>query len=117
MPPNKPKSLPAWAQVKLTGGNYLGWRIASIIVVGTMLASALFSAWFIYHNIYNTIANSMTVVILGSSPYVEALDDTALQKARASLKLKNIVVTWPKNIRNIFSYPEIATSTIYDKKL
>lgn len=99
------------------GGNYLGWRIASIVVIGAMLTSALASAWFIYYNIYTTIANTTAITILGSTQYIDAVNTEEFEKAHALLQTKSITTVWTKNLRNIFEYTDIATtSTAYEIK-
>lgn len=102
------------------GGAFLGWRIASILTVGAMLGSALFSTWFIYSNIYTTISNSASIILLGTTPPTDAIDINALSAAQVNLTLKSARTEWPKKLRNIFNYADTAptstTSTIYEKK-
>lgn len=109
--PNE-RNLKTWLKKQsLTTGDYLGWRIASILIVGLMLGSAVFSIWFIYYNIYVTIANTASIVILQSSQKADTIDWNSFEQAQKNLLLKSDKTEWPKNIRDIFNYADIATTT------
>lgn len=92
-------------------GHYAIWRIASILVAGLILASALFVGFFVYQNIYTTLANTNTIIILESSLSVDAIDTKAYNQVAEKLALKKMPFTWPEKIRNIFDYVTINTTT------
>ncbi|OGH87813.1 MAG: hypothetical protein A3J93_05280 [Candidatus Magasanikbacteria bacterium RIFOXYC2_FULL_42_28] len=93
------------------GNNYLWWRVTSIIVVGAMFGSALFSIWFIYSNIYTTISNTAAIAVWESTPSTDAVDITAYEQAQKNLLLKSTTTEWPANPRDIFNYADATTTT------
>lgn len=90
-------------------GHYATWRIASILIAGLILASTLFIGFFVYQNIYTTLANTNTIIILESSLGVDVIDTKAYNQVEEKLKLKKTPFSWPDKIRNIFDY--VPTST------
>lgn len=109
-------NLKTWIKNPPTTGEYLGWRIMSVLLVGAMAGSAFFSAWFIYNNIYITVTNAASIVILESTQKIEAVDWTAFEQTKQNLILKDEKTEWAKNVRDIFTYLENPTSTVYEKK-
>ncbi|MEK7161051.1 MAG: hypothetical protein AAB724_03410 [Patescibacteria group bacterium] len=89
---------------------YLKWKITSIIIVGFMVASIIFSSYFIYLNIYRTLEDANTVVLLNTVASIDAINMPAYEKAESFLELKQSPVSVPKNIRNVFSYSSSASS-------
>lgn len=70
----------------------------------------MFTYYFIYENIYSTIANVNAIVALRSNISIYDLDLQAYEKARAIIKQKKQLEEFPPNVRNIFNY-STATST------
>ncbi len=92
-------------------GHYATWRILSICAVGLIMASTLFVGFFVYQNIYTTIANTNTIIILESGLSVDAIDAKAYNQVEEKLKLKKTPFSWPEKIRNIFEYASVGTTT------
>ena len=92
-------------------GKYERWRIISILVVGLMLASALFAANFVYKNIYITLSNANTIIVLSSNLGVDAVDTKNYNLAEEKKAAKNNAFSWPKETRKIFDYAITVTTT------
>lgn len=99
------KLLPAERQ------KFLGWRIAYLLVIGALLASGLLTVSFVYQNIYNTLANSYAIVILSTDLSMDRVDMNAFAAAEQAIARKNTGVDLPKNLRNVFLFGPVATST------
>jgi hypothetical protein len=97
-------------QIFDSGGKYAHWRIVSILIVGIMIGSALFTANFVYNNIYITLSNANTIIALSSSLGIDAVDVKNYNLAEEKREEKAENFTWPENLRNIFNY-EVAPST------
>ena len=63
--------------------------------------------YFIYNNIYLTIANANAVYYLQSNNEVNNVDMAGYQKAKERLNLKTDLPTTPNNLRNFFSYQDV----------
>ncbi len=70
----------------------------------------MFTYYFIYQNIYSTIANANAITSLRSNLNIYDLDLQAYEKARAAIVQKKHLEEIPANIRNIFYY-KTSTST------
>lgn len=70
----------------------------------------MFTYYFIYQNIYSTIANSNAVVSLRSNQNIYDLDLQAYEKAETAIAQKKHKEEIFPNIRNIFYY-NTGTST------
>lgn len=92
-------------------GKYNRWRIISILIVGIMIGSAFYTTNFIYKNIYTTLANANTIIVLSSSLVVDAVDIKNYNLAEAKKKEKATVFAWPKDLRVIFNYENTSSST------
>ena len=96
-------------------GPYTFWRVASILVVGAMMASAGFTFFFIYENMYNALTNAVVIEKLSSSVNTYVVDLPRFYKTQALLEKKNERITLPPDLRNIFAWKEAsvpyATST------
>lgn len=64
----------------------------------------MFTYYFIYQNIYITIANANAIVALRSTLNIYDLDLLAYEKAEAAIAQKKRLEEFPLNIRNIFYY-------------
>lgn len=91
--------------------HYTSWRLFSILVVGFMVFSALAVSYFIYQNIFATLANANDIAFLKTSITIDAVDKKAYDAATKLIELKrNIVI--PSDTKNIFEYgPEPKTNT------
>lgn len=85
-------------------GKYGFWRMMNIIILGLLVSGTMFTYYFIYQNIYSTIANANAVVALRLSQDVFDLDLQAYEKAEAVIRQKTQPEEIPDNIRNIFYY-------------
>ncbi|HSR89406.1 MAG TPA: hypothetical protein VLK22_03385 [Candidatus Udaeobacter sp.] len=92
-------------------GNYGFWRLLKIIIIGILVYGAMFTCYFIYQNIYSTIANANAIVALKSKAGGYDLDLQAYQKARTAITQKNHLEEIPTNVRNIFYYITATSST------
>lgn len=84
------------------------WRLINIIIIGLLISGAMFTYYFIYQNIYSTIANANAITSLKSSVNIYDLDLQAYEKARNAIAQKTQMEGFPSKIRNIFYY---STST------
>jgi len=91
------------------------WRLIYIVATGLILSMALFFAFFIYQNIYNTLSNTLAIGIINAGTDIDIVDDKAYDKARELVKNKNIGIVVPDKIRNIFINYENSTSTSIKK--
>jgi len=91
-------------------GKYGLWRLINIVIFGLLISGSMFTYYFIYENIYSTIANANAIVSLRSGLSIYDLDLQAYEKARAAITQKKQLEEIPSNIRNIFYY-NIRTST------
>ncbi len=85
-------------------GRYGFWRLLNIVILGLLVFVAMFTYYFIYQNIYITIANANAIVSLKSSLSIYDLDLQAYEKAKAAIVQKKHLEEFPLNIRNIFYY-------------
>lgn len=92
-------------------GRYGLWRLINIIILGLLISGAMFTYYFIYENIYSTIANANAIVALRSNMSIYDLDLPAYEKARAIISRKKQLEEFPPNVRNIFYYG--ATTSVY----
>lgn len=98
------------SQIFGNAGKYARWRIVSILIVGIMVGSALYTADFIYKNIYTTLSNANTIIALSSNLGIDAVDVKNYNLAEEKKKEKAESFIWPENLRNVFNY-EITPST------
>jgi len=70
-------------------GKYAGWRLLSILLMGLLLTAALFTYYFIYNNIYTTLADANAVIALNSQIGGETVDQVAFVEASGLLAAKN----------------------------
>ena len=103
---NKPNKLPIPIAYK---GRYGFWRLINIIILGLLLSGAMFTYYFIYQNIYSTIANANAIVALRSNQNIFDLDLQAYEKAKAAIAQKKHLEEIPLNLRNIFYYNTAAS--------
>ena len=85
-------------------GKYGFWRLVNILTLGLLLSGALFTYYFIYQNIYSTIANANAIVSLKSNLNIYDLDLQAYEKAERAIAQKKQLEEFPANVRNIFYY-------------
>ncbi len=85
-------------------GRYGFWRLLNILILGILVSGAMFTYYFIYQNIYSTIANANAIVALKSSLSIFDLDLQAYEKARAAITQKKYMEDFPPKTRNIFYY-------------
>ena len=92
-------------------GRYGFWRLLNILIFGLLVSGAMFTTYFIYENIYSTIANANAIVSLRSSLNIYDLDLQAYEKAETAIIQKKQLEEFPAKIRNVFYY-NTGTSTI-----
>lgn len=85
-------------------GRYGFWRLLNIVILGLLVFGAMFTYYFIYQNIYSTIANANAIVSLRSNLNIYDLDLEAYEKAQAAIAQKKHLEEFPPGIRNIFYY-------------
>jgi len=85
-------------------GKYGFWRLLNIVIFGLLISGTMFTYYFIYQNIYSTIANANAIVSLRSNLNIYDLDLKAYDKARVAIGQKKQIEEFPANIRNIFYY-------------
>ena len=92
-------------------GRYGFWRLLNIVIIGLLISGAMFTYYFIYQNIYSTIANANALVALRSNLDIYDLDLQAYEKANTAIAQKKHMEDIPLKIRNIFYYN--TTTSIY----
>jgi len=83
-------------------GKYAGWRLLSILLMGILLLAALFTYYFIYNNIYTTLADANAVIALNSQIGGETVDQVAYEKSLELLKTKETPYAIPTTTRDVF---------------
>jgi len=92
-------------------GRYGLWRMINILVFSTLIFATAFTFYFVYQNIYSTLANAHAIITLRSNMTIFDLDMPAYERARLAIMQKKQTDLFPSNTRNIFSYSVISTST------
>ncbi|OGH69069.1 MAG: hypothetical protein A3I29_01310 [Candidatus Magasanikbacteria bacterium RIFCSPLOWO2_02_FULL_44_11] len=92
-----------------TNAAYLPWKILSITLIGGMLASVIVSGYFMYVNIYRTLDDANTIVVLNANEQLDTINRKAYDKAQELVRTKNESIIIPKQLRQIFI--KISTST------
>jgi len=90
---------------------YAKWRLASLALFGVLLGSVIGSFYFIYLNIYRTLDDAHNIIILNSNLSINKINMESYRQAALAIKLKEKPSSIPKNIRDIFSYGQTASST------
>lgn len=85
-------------------GRYGFWRLINILIFGLLISGAMFTYYFIYQNIYSTIANANAITSLQANVNIYDLDLQAYEKAVAAITQKKHIEEIPSNIRNVFYY-------------
>ncbi len=88
-------------------GKYAGWRLLSIFLMGVLLTASLFTYYFIYNNIYTTLADANAVVALNSQIGGEAIDQAAYEEANALQLTKTSEFNIPTSTRDFFQNKDI----------
>ena len=83
---------------------FLGWRIASMVLLGLLAACCIVSSFLIYRYVYRTLQDAYVIIELSANPDTEVLNHTLLEQARALIAQKNAASAVPLNLRNIFQY-------------
>ena len=82
-----------------------------------MAGSALYTANFVYKNIYITLSNASTIIVLSSNLGVDAIDVKNYNLAEEKKTLKTQPFVWPEKSRNILNYDtKTSTSTTSTEK-
>ncbi len=84
--------------------HYLGWRLASIMVAGSILFAGIITAGFVYQNIYSTLSNTYSIFVLSSELGMDIVDMDSYKKTADIIANKKIPASIPAEIRNIFDY-------------
>ena len=97
-------------------GRYGVWRMIYILIFMIILAGLGLTYYFIYQNIYSTIANTNAIASLRSNLKINSLDIPAFERSSAAIATKQNLEYFPSTIRNIFyftptSTPPVTTST------
>jgi len=85
-------------------GPFLGWRIASIVLVGAMAASIILTGYFMYQNIYRSLDDANTIIVLNAMDGFDSIDLTTFNKAKTQVQLKRDIPPLTARIRNIFDF-------------
>jgi hypothetical protein len=92
--------------------SYGVWRIVYICIFAILISGIGLTYYFIYQNIYTTIADSSTIVALKSSVNIYNLDLAAFERAAAAIEKKSKLEYFSPDIRNVFYY-QLTTSSTY----
>lgn len=90
---------------------FLGWRIASLVLLGLLGAAFIGSSYLIYRYVYRTLQDAYVILELSANPDIEVLNRALLEQARELIEQKKPSFIVPRNLRNIFQYGS-ATSTV-----
>lgn len=85
-------------------GRYAFWRMVYILIFALLLGVMGFTYYFIYQNIYSTIANTHIITALKTSVNIYNLDIAGFQKAAGAIEKKQKIEYLPATARNIFNY-------------
>ena len=92
-------------------GTYQWWVIASYLLLGLMAGSIVMSTIFVYNYTFRTLEDAHTIVLLNTDMVVNNINMITYNKAAAALGLKSVKIVIPPQLRNIFSYVEVAASS------
>lgn len=84
--------------------SYTFWNSLSLVLLGAMAASLLISTFFIQRNIYQTLDDANSIVVLSASPDIEVVDIALFEQIERVRSLKNVVRPVPPNLRYPFQY-------------
>ncbi len=95
---------------------YTLWSIASILLMGIMVACIIGSSYYIYDRVNRTLTDANTIVILNSAARVDDVNIVGFEKAKTAIASKTETSTVPTSLRNIFVFvsttpPNYATSS------
>lgn len=93
-------------------GRYGLWRLVYLMIFLILLSAVGLTYYFIYQNIYSTIANTTVITALKSSVNIYNLDIPAFHKASEAIEKKQKLEYFAPEIRNIFYYTTNTTSPI-----
>ncbi len=93
-------------------GKYGLWRMVYLIIFLILLSAVGLTYYFIYQNIYSTIANTTVITALKSSVNIYNLDLPAFHKASEAIEKKQKLEYFAPEIRNIFYYGTNTTTSL-----
>lgn len=85
------------------------WNVLRLVLLGTLAGSVIVSSYFIYQNIYQTLNEVNSIVILNATTDIDIVDIDAYEKAAAIIALKNQAVAVPADVRSIFAFDASST--------
>jgi hypothetical protein len=92
-------------------GRYGLWRMIYIIIFALLVAIMGLTYYFIYQNIYSTIANTTVITALKSSANIYNLDIAGFQKAANAIEKKQKLEYFDPKMRNMFFFNAAPSST------
>jgi len=96
-----------------TKENYFNiWRMITIVIAIILTVSILGSGYFAYTNIYLTLGNAQSIFVMESNIEKDNVDAIGYEKARDNINKKKEIILINKNLRNIFEYATVATTTL-----
>lgn len=95
---------------------YARWRLLSLSVFGLTLAGALWTGYFIYQNLFFTLANVNAIVVLSNNLTMDIVDLPGFQKAQGLISQKNNLPPLTAKVRNVFFYAPTSTPATTTKK-
>ncbi|MCX6779626.1 MAG: hypothetical protein NT034_00375 [Candidatus Magasanikbacteria bacterium] len=101
LPNNKPAHSP---NLFKKPGKYTSWKILELFILGSLIASVMWTLNFLYHYGYVTLDNTQAIVILNSGASLNTVDTRSFNNVKAVVKLKTDLPTIDNKIRNIFYY-------------
>lgn len=98
---------------KLLGhqGKFGMLKIFGFSIIGVVSLAAGIFGYFLYQNIFSTYANLGTIASFNTIARIEVIDKQSFTDTNKIKKLKETTVVIPENLRNIFIYKEVPTST------
>lgn len=95
-------------------GRYGFWRIFYLLILGLLAGGVMFTFYFIYQNIYNTLTNTRVIIAIKSDMNWFSLDLEAYERAKSMIEQKKSKNEIPTNLKNIFFYnSNTITSSTY----
>jgi len=92
-------------------GRYGFWRIFNLIVFGLLAGGIMYTAYFVYENIYISLANTSVIIALKSDMEWYSLDLGSYEQAKSMIAEKATRQEIPTNLKNFFFYNSNIQST------
>jgi len=97
--------------IKKPGGQFTAWRLLNIIISGILLAVLIFFIFFIYQNVNTALINTAIALDIKSKTTFDTLNIKKYDAAKQIIEKKKQLPVLDKNVRNMFNYETVTTTT------